>query len=314
MPSFRSALCAIALLALRPLLAQSPACPAKEVPTALSVTVLDPSGEPAPALVLSDFALKAGKDHPGVILSVSRSVPGDYVLLLEDRERHGLLSGAASLFLSSLGPEDRVAVYYYGTSARKHMAWTNDKLALQRAVEAAATGVALQQNRPLLAAAEAAKAFDELPLDSFLTRRRAILMLGDDRDLSSQVRIESIAANLIARHATLDLAVDPLPLAKIPGAGIPIPRIGVPIQSTGNPSNNVPQAPLGVQSAIKLATLSGGHAAPLPGATFLKEMLDRIQSRYWVAYCTDKKSISRTPALTLTSPGYTIHLPGRDLK
>lgn len=302
------------LAAALPLLAQTPTCPDKEIPVSIAVTVLDPSGDPAPALVISDFVLKGAKSASNRILSVSRNVPGDYVLLLEDRERHGLMSGAASLFLSAISPEDRVAVYFYGTSARRQLAFTNDKLALQRTIESAATGVAMQQNRPLLAAAEAAKAFDTLPATSALTRRRAILMLGDDRDLSSQVRIETIAANLLERRASLDLAIDPLPVAKIPGLGMPVPRIGVPVQTTGNPSTNQPLAPLGVQSATKLAQISGGKAVNLPGASFLKDMLDRIQSRYWLTYCTDKKSSSRPPSLSLNTPGYTLQLPGRDAK
>ncbi len=268
---------------------EAQSCPEKLVAMPVTVEVRERSvQEPVRGLSVQDFVLR-GKGIEGSALSVASGLPADIVILIEDRGRGGLLAGAADLLVKSLLLEDQVAVVTYGVSTKKQLGWTRDAAQIRLAIEKGADGTHLQIARPLYGVVDAYKLFDK----AGLTRQRAIFMIGDNIDSGSQIRVEQLAANLIAERVSLDLAIDPAPSRKIP-------RLNVPPPTVGNDSPAMRPALVGQQSVSLLAEASGGTSDAYVRAEFFSEMRERLKQRVTLTYCVEKKHAARIPQVELS--------------
>jgi hypothetical protein len=267
-------------------------CPENSIPAAVTVelrdrTVQEPLRDARPA----DLALR-GKGITEKAFAIESGLPADLVVLIEDRGRGGLLAGAADLFVKALAPADRVAVLTYGVSVRKQLDFSNDKEAIRLAIEKGADGMHLQVARPFYGVAEALKLFGK-PEPG---RLRAILMLGDDRDSGSQIRVEQLAANLLEERVSLELAIDPAPGRKIPRVNVLPPTLG-----HATPAQRDPL--VGVQPVSSLAAASGGSATKFERAEFFAAMRERLKDRLTLRYCVERKHASRIPRVELSPEG-----------
>ncbi len=272
--------------------AQTPACPAKTVPSMVTVEVRERSvDEPVSGLAPGDFQL-SGKGIEAAPVAVKSGLPADIVVLIEDRSRGGLLAGAWDLFVKSLLPEDRVAVMTYGTGTKRQVAFTSDKQAILKGMQRGADGWAMQIARPFYGVVDALKLFDK-PVEG---RQRAIFMLGDDQDNGSQIRVEQLAANLIEERVSLDLSIDP------PGKRV-IPRVNVQAPTVGNEAPAMRPASVGRQSVTMLAEATGGRAEKYVRAEFFEAMRERLKKRATVTYCVEKKHSEKPPRVELSPAG-----------
>lgn len=267
-------------------------CPEKSVPTTVTIELRDRTvKEPVRDARAADFQLR-GKGVTGEVLGVETGLPADLVVLIEDRGRGGLLAGAADLLVKALVPGDRVAVLTYGVSVKKQLDFSSDKEAIRLAIEKGADGMHLQVARPLYGVVEALKMFAK-PAPG---RQRAILMLGDDRDLGSQIRIEQLAANLGEERVSLELAIDPAP-------GRKIPRVNVPPPTVGNTTPAQRDVSVGPQSVASLAEASGGSATKFVRAEFFAAMRERLKERLTLRYCVERKHAGNRPRVALSEAG-----------
>ncbi|WP_031497729.1 hypothetical protein [Bryobacter aggregatus] len=288
--------------------AQTPTCPDKSVLMPVTVEVRERNVlEPIPGLNTSHFLL-SGKGIEERAASLEHRLPADIVVLIEDRPRGGLLAGAAALFVKSLLPGDRVAVMTYGVSTKRQLAFSQDPEAIRLAIEKGADGMHVQVARPLYGVVDALKLFG----DATPGRQRAIFMLGDDLDNGSQIRVEQLAANLIAERVSLDLAIDPAPSRKIPRVNLPTPTLG-------NEAPGQRPAVVGQQSVVGLANSSGGDSNKFLDAHYLEIMRERLKNRVTLNYCVQKKHSGKLPRVELTPeaaqkwPGAELRAPGIDL-
>ena len=272
--------------------AQGGACPAKQVPTHVTVEVRERGvQEPVRGLSVEDLVLR-GKGVEGGPLGLAAGLPADIVVLIEDRGRGGLLAGAADLFVKSLIDGDQVAVMTYGVSTKKQLGFSNDKEAIRLAMEKGADGTHLQIARPLYGVVEAYKWFGKPQAG----RQRAIFMFGDNLDNGSQIRVEQLAANLMEERVSLDLAIDPAPSRKIP-------RLNVPPPTVGNDSPAMRPALVGQQSVSMLAEATGGTSEAYVRAEFFESMRQRLKQRVTLQYCVEKKFADRVPTVELSDGG-----------
>lgn len=279
-------------------LAQVPVCGPKEVLAPVVVSVVDkPSGVEIEGLTLADFAISGKGVEPGK-LELRENGGMDILLLIEERSRPGVLTAAAEFFLQALKPNDQVSVYTYGVGTLRRLSWTRDKGSIATAFRAAEGGFNLQRARGLSAVADVSKQFaDDIAMGRDF-RPRVIFMMGDDQDQSSSFRVEQIAPTLFAKRVTLDLAVDPAPARLIPRVNVPLPTPG-----GIDPTRPQTQVPVGTQSLIRLAALSGGGSLQPVKSSFFRDMLERARSRYHLNYCVDKKYVDRMPELRLSPKG-----------
>lgn len=277
------------------LLAQGLPCPEKSVEAAVTVDVRTGSGGSSAAdLQLQDFQL-LGKGLTSPVMRVDRDAPLDLVILIEAFNRGSALSGAAPLLLTELRPEDRVAVFTYGTGVDKRTDWEQDHGAIGRAIEEGGKGIEIQAVRPLNAVVEGLKMFSD-KIDP--RRKRMMLLIGDEQDWSTPVRLESVLANLQEKRVTLHVLVDP-PKGKVMGKILP--RVNVTPGNVGEPRVGETQGRFGAQSVAKLAQATGGDAVAPNGVWALEEMAIRMKERYQVGYCVEKKHAAKLPVVSLTN-------------
>jgi hypothetical protein len=274
--------------------AQKPPCPAKGVRASLLADVRSGNGGSAvPDLSAKDFQL-SGKGLLSGIEEVSTEAPLDLLLLIEAHDRGSSLSGAAPLLLTQLGTEDRVAVFTYGTAIDKKVGWERDHGLIGQAIEAGGKGVQLQTVRPLSAIVDALKQF---PDAVELGRKRVLLLIGDEQDSSSPIRLESVLSLLLEKQVTLSVVIDP-PRGRVMGKILP--KINVTPGNVGNVNPGETQARYGAQSVARLAVASGGDALAPNGVWVLEEMVKRFQERYLLSYCVEKKHAAKPPMLALS--------------
>jgi hypothetical protein len=223
-------------------------------------------------------------------LRLSTNLPADIVVLIEERSRGGLLAGAADLLLKSALPQDQFAVLTYGVSTDRELAFSQDRAKIQSAIEKGSRGGILQVPRPLYGVVDALKLFPK-PTPG---RLRAILMFGDGQDQTSQIRIEQLAANLIAEQVSLDLNVDPAPPRKIPRINVAPPTLG-----RDTPGQAPP--PIERQSVADLARWTGGFVDQSSDAAFLQRMRERLKQRLSLDYCVEKKHANKVPTIRLSN-------------
>jgi hypothetical protein len=279
-------------LALIPALLLGQNCPENKSLSSVAIelrdrTIKEPVRDARPA----DFLLR-GKGLTGEVAAIDTRLPADLVVLIEDRGRGGLLAGAADLLVKTLIPGDRVAVLTYGVSVHKQLDFSTGKEAIRLAIEKGADGMHLQVARPFYGVAEALKLFPK-PEPG---RLRAILMLGDDRDAGSQIRVEQLTANLLEQRVTLELAIDPAPGRKIPRVNVVAPTVGHAAPAQRDPL-------VGVQPVSALALSSGGSATKFLGAEFFAALRDRLQDRLSLRYCVENKHAARLPRVELSPEG-----------
>ncbi len=267
-------------------------CPEKSVPAVVTVEVREGGvNEPVRGVEVGDLTLH-GKGVDGAPSELAVGLPADIVVVIEDRGRGGVLAGAADLLVKSLLPEDRVAVMTYGVSTKKQLGFSRDANAIRLAIEKGADGTHLQIARPLYGVVDALKLFGKPEAG----RQRIIMMLGDDQDNGSQIRVEQVAANLIEERVVLDLAIDPAPRRFIP-------RVNVPPPTVGNDTPATRPALVGRQSVARLAEASGGTSEAYVRAEFFAAMRERLKQRVSVLYCVEKKHAELAPRVALTEAG-----------
>ncbi len=267
-------------------------CAPKAAPTQITVEVRDRTvKEPVTGLTPTDLTL-SGRGVSPTPLGLVSGLPADIVILIEDRGRGGLLAGAASLFVKSLLPQDRVAIVTYGVSTKTQLNWSQDPEAIRLAIEKGADGMHLQVARPLYGVVDSLKVFDK-PVPG---RQRAIFLFGDDEDNGSNIRVEQLAANLIKQRVTLDLAIDPAPSRRIPRVNVPPPTVG-----NETPAMRYPR--VGQQSVSLLAEATGGQADKYLQAEFFAAMRERLARRFTLTYCVENKHASRAPRIELSDSG-----------
>jgi hypothetical protein len=278
-------------------------CPPKQSPAILTLEVRERAvDEPIRGLTVDDLVL-SGKGITPRPLGLATNLPADIAIVIEDRGRGGLLAGAADLLIKSLHPSDRIAVLTYGVTVKRVLPWSQDRAAIQSAIEKGADGAHLQVARPFYGLAEALQLFDGPPAPG---RQRAIFLLGDDEDKGSNIRVEQLAANLRKAGIILDVAVDPAP-------GRRIPRVNIPPPTVGNEPPAMRPPMVGMQSAARLADSTGGSAIRFTGASFFAEMRARLAQRLQVSYCVEDKHAGRKPKVIL-SPAAAQRWPGADVK
>lgn len=276
------------------LVAQSLPCPEKSVEASVTVDArLGSGGSVVDGLEIKDFQL-LGKGLTSPVMRVDRDGPIDLVILIEAYNRGSALSGAAPLFLTELRPEDRVAVFTYGTGVDKKTEWEQDHGAILKAIEEGGKGVALQAVRPLNAVVEGLKMFPD-KIDP--RRKRMMLLIGDEQDASTPVRLEAVLANLLEKRVTLNVVIDP-PKGKVMGKILP--KVNITPGNVGEPRVGETQGRFGAQSVSKLAQATGGDAVAPNGVWALEEMLVRMKERYQVGYCVERKHAAKMPAVSLT--------------
>jgi hypothetical protein len=270
--------------------AQTAACSGKEIPASIAVEVRETNlADPVTGLSAEHFLLDGKGVRPDV-LKLTTGLPADLVILIEDRPRGGVLAGAADLLLKSLVPGDLVGVMTYGVSTKRNLALSQDAAKIQLAIEQGADGGHLQIARPLYGVADALKLFPKYTPG----RLRAIFMLGDNQDNSSQIRTEQLAANLIEERVSLELAVDPAPPRKIPRVNVAPPMLG-----RDTPGQAPPQ--VGPQSLGDLARWTGGSTDFLTEAAFLQRMRERLKARVVLDYCVERKHAGKVPLVRLST-------------
>lgn len=200
--------CAAALV-----LAVLPAFSTELPTTVLDVRVTDPiSDRPIHDLDPGDFEVRENGVRQTITLFAPEDVPLDLVLLLQAGVEVG---DAVDDFLDALGPEDRVAVMRFRGKSRLLLPFSNDLTAIGDAVEQARTwgvtgvrylwrGREPNELRICDAAWEASELFDTPPA---CRRRRAILILTDDRDSPSTLVERDVAVKLEAAGASLTGAI-----------------------------------------------------------------------------------------------------------
>lgn len=276
------------------LVAQSLPCPEKSVEASVTVDArLGAGGSVVDGLEIKDFQV-LGKGLTSPVMRVDREGPIDLVILIEAYNRGSALSGAAPLFLTELRPEDRVAVFTYGTGVDKKTEWEQDHGAILKAIEEGGKGVALQAVRPLNAVVEGLKMFPD-KVDP--RRKRMMLVIGDDQDASTPVRLEAVLANLLEKRVTLHMLIDP-PKGKVMGKILP--KVNVTPGNVGEPRIGEQQGRFGAQSVSKLAQATGGDAVAPNGVWALEEVLMRMKERYQVGYCVERKHAAKMPTVSLT--------------
>jgi hypothetical protein len=281
-------------LAASVLAAQNLPCPEKSVEAAVTVDArTGGNGSSVDDLRVADFQI-LGKGLTSPVMRVDRDAPLDLVILIEAFNRGSALSGAAPLLLSELRPEDRVAVFTYGTGVDKRTGWEQDHGIIGKAIEEGGKGIEIQAVRPLNAIVEGLKMFPDT-VDP--RRKRMILLIGDEQDWSTPVRIESLLATLQAKRVTLNVVMDP-PRGKVMGKILP--RVNITPGNIGEPRVGEQQGRYGAQSVAKLAQATGGDAVAPNGVWALEEMAIRMKERYQVGYCAEKKHASKMPVVTLT--------------
>jgi hypothetical protein len=289
-------------------LAQVPVCGPKEVLAPVVVSVVDkPSGVEIEGLTAADFMVSGKGVQPGV-LEMREAGGMDIVLLIEERSRPGVLTAAADFFLQGLRPQDQVSVYTYGVGTLRRVSWTRDKGSIATALRMGEGGFNLQRSRGLSAVSDVTKGFADDIAEGRDFRRRVILMMGDDQDQSSMFRVEQLVPALNAKRVTLDLAVDPPPARLIPRVSVPLPTPG-----GMDPTRPQMQTPMGAQSIVRLAALSGGGSLQPVKSSFLRDMLERARNRYHLNYCVDRKYLDRMPEVRLSPKGQA-EFPGVEVR
>lgn len=245
----------------------------------------------------SDFT-RLEKKERGLFASVESDAPMDLLILIEAHNRGDMLNAAAPLLVSELGQEDRVAVFTFGTGVEQKLEWTSDSSRIVEAVKEGGKGIQVQTVRPLSAIVEALKTFpDPAPAG----RKRVILLLGDEQDTSSPMRLESVLANLLEKRVGLSVVFDP-PRGAVMGKILP--KINVTPGNVGEPRlNEAPPPRFGAQSLARLANESGGDAVAPNGMWFLEEMVKRTKERYLLNYCAEKRQARKMPLVELSDYG-----------
>jgi hypothetical protein len=291
-------------------LAQTPYCPDKSAVGSLLVDArLAGGGSGVSGLQAKDFSL-SGKGLLSPVQWATTDAPLDLVILIEAHERGTALSGAAPLLLTELGPEDRVAVFTYGTGVDQKTGWEQDHGAIGKAIEEGGKGVQLQTVRPLNAVVEGLKMFPDKVEPG---RKRVMLLIGDEQDWSTPVRLESVLANLLEKRVTLSVVIDP-PRGKIMGKILP--KVNVTPGNVGEPRVGETQGRYGSQSVARLAEASGGDAMAPNGVWVLEEMVKRMKERYLLTYCAEKKHVGKVPQVSISeeakrkSPPMALNVPG----
>lgn len=128
-------------------------------------------------------------------------------------------------------------------------------------------------------------------------RKRMMLVIGDEQDASTPVRLEAVLANLLEKRVTLHVLIDP-PKGKVMGKILP--KVNVTPGNVGEPRIGEQQGRFGAQSVAKLAQATGGDAVAPNGIWALEEVLVRMKERYQVGYCVERKHAAKLPVVSLT--------------
>jgi hypothetical protein len=305
----RKLLYALAAVGLDSVWGQVSACPEKSVPASMMVDVRLGSGSAIAGLGVNDFVI-TGKGIVGGIREVKAEAPMDLLILVEPHNRKSFLSGAIPLFLGELDPEDRLAVFHFGTGVDRKTGWERDWSSAEKALADADKGIQLQAVRPLNAVVEGLRMFSEQPEAG---RKRFLLLIGDDRDWSTPVRWEAVLANLLDKRVALSVVIDP-PRGRV--MGNIVPKINVTPGNVGDVRAGETQGRFGLQSVSRIAEGSGGDALAPNGVWFLEEMAKRMKERYLITYCSEKRDLRRPPGVALTAaaldkhPGAVVTIPG----
>jgi VWFA-related protein len=229
------------------------------------------AGRPVENLQQSEFLL-FDEDQPQSILYFAReSVPLDLVLLLDVsgsvQKYFRAIAGIASEALSSLKPEDRVAVMLFSRDVWIEQSFTSDHAEISDAIGKAAGEAPPGSGTRIYAAVRSAVRYlaaqqpDEI-------RRRAILILTDNDAMSYDVHREEVLRSLYSGAVTFDAIVvgrHPHPPAARSGAAV-------------NPD-------FAFDDVFPLADQTGGEAiATTKPNENLSAMLKRIRDRYVIAY------------------------------
>ncbi len=274
---------------------QAPSCPSDSVAATVMADVrLGSGGSSIGGLTKEDF-LVSGKGVIGRVAAVTAEAPLDLLILIEAHDRKSALRGAVPLMMGELSPEDRLAVFHYGTGVERKAEWNRDWGPAEKALEDADRGIQVQTVRPLNAVVEGLRAFGE---NSDASRKRFVLLIGDEQDWSTPVRWESVLANLLEKRVTLSVVNDP-PRGRVMGKILP--KINVTPGNVGDVRAGETQGRFGSQSLSRLAEASGGDALLPNGVWFLEEMVKRMKERYLVTYCVEKRHAKRVPVLELTT-------------
>jgi VWFA-related protein len=232
----------------------------------LDVQVLD-NNRPVAGLQKEDF-LVWDEDQPQNIDFLGReSVPLQLLLVLDTSgSMTKLLTGMAAAARQALGalePADQVGILAFAGRSQVLLEFTPDRPAaarqLQEAVQDASTGAGTTINAALL---DAAGYFRQ---SAGPAARHAILILTDNGSLSYRISDDDVLKALAGVDAVLDAIV---------------PTQVKPPQ--GPPGRNPDFTP---HNVFKLAALTGGEVLRAgTGADRFREALERIRSRYSLAY------------------------------
>jgi VWFA-related protein len=210
-------------------------------------------------------AVVKGADH--------QSVPLDLILMLDvsDSMNHVAdeLTQAAGDFLSTLAPDDRLAVVEFGGSIVARTEFTSDRETLIGAVEHARADVGKAPGATAIFDSVAA-ALEMFEGPAPANRRRAVLVVTDDIDNQSRMGTREVTAAVLEKDAVLNAVV----------IGSPMTTLTKSVYKAG-PSRFV----LPLKSLKPVANETGGEF--LPGrhsVELVKTALERIRTRYLITY------------------------------
>jgi VWFA-related protein len=229
------------------------------------------AGRPVKNLQQSEFLL-FDEDQPQSILYFAReSVPLDVVLLLDVsgsvQKYFRAIAGIASEALTTLKPQDRVAVMLFSRDVWIEQLFTSDRAEISAAIGKAAGEPPPGSGTRIYAAVRGAVRYLAAQQPGEV-RRRAILILTDNDAISYDVHREEVLRSLYRDGVTFDAIVvgrHPHPAAPRSGAAV-------------NPD-------FAFDDVFPLADQTGGEAiATTKPNEKLGAMLERIRERYVIVY------------------------------
>lgn len=171
---------------------------------ALNVTVLDDSQRFVTGLEAADFAVYEDGVQQEVRFFESTAVPIDLIILLDTsssmRHRMKLVHEAALGFARTLRPGDRAAVVAFSDRVRVVTPLTNDRAAIEAAIESTTAGGGTALHNALYVAL---KQFGQGASGVGEIRRQALAVLSDGDDTSSLLGFEDVLA--VARKSGVSI-------------------------------------------------------------------------------------------------------------
>ena len=203
------------------------------------------------------------------------------------------VAAGATSALDALYRDDRMAVLAFSSRAHVVQPWTSDPTALAEAVHEAVDRITrVDAGTRLFDSVLAATSLFRQSRDPL--RRRAILVISDDRDESSKISTQDLQRSILESNAILDLVIttplEPYGSQRTARIGLPIPGLPPITRDTRTRNRKA------YRSLKELVQDSGGECLqPNAPREALLGIFDRLRGRYTLAY---------SPAEDARGPGF----------